>query len=595
VTESVSHHLGLVAGRPIPIRKLLTIFRADDVRQLNTAMKSAVTIGRSFDLELRVAEGAEGWIRCIGKAEQVDGRTIRLHGTVQNVTERKLAERTLRETRDFFLAGLDAMPSLVMHVSAERRVSYCNRSPLRMMLACGEPSGESLQQVLGPDLYAELEPNVSAALANEARSDLRVLRRERESRDVQLNFIPERRLGQGRNGCFIVLTDVTELKQLEERLRHAEKMQVVGQLTGGVAHDFNNLLGVIIGNLQLMERDVGKNPALSKKLTTAMRAALRGGDLTRRLLTFARRQIFDPTVVDLKHQLGNFAELMQRTLGESVETHLVLPADLWHVRVDSVQLESAILNLAINARDAMPQGGKLTVVARNLRVDGDAELDLAPGDYAVIQVIDTGSGIAPELLPRVFDPFFTTKESGKGSGLGLSIVQGFARQAGGTAAISSELGRGTTVSIFLPACIDQQSTHEDTIVLKQMPGGDETILLVEDDSDLCATASQALQRLGYQVLACANGEEALRVLERNRGIDLLFTDIMMPGGVLGTLLAQRARQINPRIRVLFTTGYIDDAAADAVSAVEEVLPKPYRNEDLALKVRNLLDQEAHVG
>jgi CheY-like chemotaxis protein len=376
-------------------------------------------------------------------------------------------------------------------------------------------------------------------------------------------------------------------------------MEAIGQLTGGIAHDFNNLLGVVLGNLQLLERSLAESPSLARKVHTAMRAAVRGADLTRRLLTFARRQIFDPTVVDLNRQLAAFKDLLQRTLGESIEVCVEPSPDIWHVRIDIGQFESAILNLAINARDAMPEGGRLTVRSENVVLDAAfcrEHPEVEPGEYVVTSVSDTGTGIDPEILERVFEPFFTTKESGKGSGLGLAMVHGFAEQAGGIATIESEKGGGTTVRIFLPRCRAEQVDREDTIITKVAPGGNETILVVEDDADLRETVVTALSQLGYRALAAANAEAAMRILMGPEHIDLLFTDVMMPGGMLGPTLAKRARELRPDIEVLFTTGYVDTTALSGTGlSSTDIIHKPYRNEELAMRIRYVLDQEARVA
>jgi CheY-like chemotaxis protein len=289
-----------------------------------------------------------------------------------------------------------------------------------------------------------------------------------------------------------------------------------------------------------------------------------------------------------------FAELIQRTLGDTVEMRLNIGADLWHTKVDLGQLENAILNLVINSRDAMPNGGRLTVSARNFRPDATffrTHADLEQGDYVDISVSDTGTGIPPQVVSRVFEPFFTTKETGKGSGLGLSMVHGFAKQSGGTVLVHSELGKGTRISMILPRCIEAHSGHEDTLVQKGMPGGSEVILVVEDDTDLRATTVLALQQLGYRVLEASNGDSALRVLNEPAHIDMLFTDVIMPGVILGPELALRARTLRPGIKVLLTTGYMGDPVlAKAGQLVQEaMIAKPYRNEELALKIRNLLD------
>jgi nitrogen-specific signal transduction histidine kinase/CheY-like chemotaxis protein len=404
-------------------------------------------------------------------------------------------------------------------------------------------------------------------------------------------------------GFFSITYDLTELKRLEGRLLQAQKMEAIGQLTGGIAHDFNNLLGVVLGNLQLLERSVSENPSLARKVHTAMRAAVRGADLTRRLLTFARRQILDPTVVDLNRQLSSIAELLQRTLGDSVEVRMVQSHDLWHTRVDAGQFENAVLNLAINARDAMVDGGRLIVKTQNLRVDSlfcHDHPQVEPGDYVAVSVSDTGVGIEPEVLKRVFEPFFTTKDSGKGSGLGLAMVHGFAEQSGGLATIESNVGRGTTVQILLPRCLDEQSFREDTIATQAAPGGDETILVVEDDADLRETVVTSLTQLGYRALAAPNAEKALRILGGPERIDLLFTDVMMPGGTLGPALAKRARELRADIDVLFTTGYAEGNVLGGANGgpgipMTDVIYKPYRIEELAMRVRHVLDREVRVA
>jgi CheY-like chemotaxis protein len=383
-------------------------------------------------------------------------------------------------------------------------------------------------------------------------------------------------------------------------LAQAQKMEAVGQLTGGIAHDFNNLLGVVVGNLQLLERSLGEQPNQARKVATAMRAAMRGADLTRRLLAFARRQILEPVVVDLNQHLKGWDDLLHRTLGDSIDVRVQRSADLWPTRVDPGQIESAILNLAINARDAMPQGGKLTIETTNRSLDAAfcaEHPDLHAGDYVCISVSDTGVGIAPETLGHVFEPFFTTKEPGKGSGLGLSMVHGFAKQSGGAATIDSTVGIGTTVRIFLPRSVDAPVQNDETGMQKILPGGGETILLVEDDLDLRETSAAALAQLGYRVLQASDAQQALKVLAERSDVALLFTDIMIPGGMLGPALAHRARELRPNLNVLFTTGYAHGSVlANGVGvSYAEVLHKPFRAEELATRIRHLLDREVRVA
>lgn len=277
---------------------------------------------------------------------------------------------------------------------------------------------------------------------------------------------------------------------------------------------------------------------------------------------------------------------------------MVQSPDLWLTRIDAGQFENAILNLAINARDAMPQGGRLTVRTQNVVLDSAfcrEHPQVEPGEYVSIAVSDTGTGIDEETLKRVFEPFFTTKESGKGSGLGLAMVNGFAEQSGGVATIESQRGRGTTVRLLLPRSREARTEREDTIATKAVPGGNETILVVEDDADLRETVVTALSQLGYRALPAANAEFALKLLTGAERIDLLFTDVMMPGGTLGPTLAKRARELRPDIEVLFTTGYVDTGVLGNTLAGMDVIHKPYRNEELAIRIRHVLDQEIRVA
>jgi PAS domain S-box-containing protein len=596
----------LPVGHPITQDAYRKFIHPDDLPQLLAAGAEAAQSGRSADLQMRMtsAKGRHLWVRLIVKAERRNGKVVRLHGTFQDVTDRVHSEHKVRETRDFYELTLDAMPTPVMFIDAELKITYANK-------AVEEWVGRTRPQLLGKhvgdalpvEIATATKEHSAAALRGEALSVTQSGVRNGRARDWQNHFVPEVGPNGRVRGFFSIVYDLSELKRLEARLLQAQKMEAIGQLTGGIAHDFNNLLGIVLGNLQLLERSVAETPALARKVHTAMRAAVRGADLTRRLLALARRQIFDPTVVDLNKQLAGLGDLMQRTLGDSIDVRMVQSSNLWHTRVDAGQLENAILNLAINARDAMPQGGRLTVQTENAEVDADFSRDhpqIEPGQYVAVRVNDTGTGIEPEVLKRVFEPFFTTKESGKGSGLGLAMVHGFAEQSGGLATIESQLGRGTTVQILLPRCDEQTTQREDTIVTKVAPGGNETILVVEDDADLRDTVVMALSQLGYHALAAANAATAIRILSGPQPVDLLFTDVMMPGGTLGPALAKRARELRPDIDVLFTTGYAETSALAGHAGVggvgtADVIHKPYRNEDLAMRIRYVLDREARVA
>ena len=377
----------------------------------------------------------------------------------------------------------------------------------------------------------------------------------------------------------------------EERLLHAQRLEALGQLTSGVAHDFNNLLMVISGNLQMLGDVAADRPAALALSRQAINAAERGAMLTRKLLAFARKQPLNADTVDLNHLVTEFRDLVQRTFGEQVSLQLKLEPALPIVVADAAQLETALLNLALNARDAMPQGGVL--VLETAEADFDAahpprDPDLEPGRYACLRVADSGAGMTPEVLARAIEPFFTTKGAGKGSGLGLSMVYGFARQSGGTLTLSSEPGRGTAATVYLPIPADLPSPKVARHDASAAPGR-ETLLVVEDQADVLGIAAGFLEQLGYSVLKACDSETALRLLGEHAEIELMFTDISLPG-MDGIALAKAARAARPALPVLFSTACLSDAATSRLSPGEiaGLLEKPYLREELASRVRKLL-------
>lgn len=382
----------------------------------------------------------------------------------------------------------------------------------------------------------------------------------------------------------------------EEALVQAQKIEAVGQLTGGVAHDFNNLLTVIIGGLDTVRRYADGDPARVRRAADmALHGAQRAAGLTARLLAFARRQPLSPTALAINTSVRDLTELLHRTLGETIELECVLGQRVWTIEADRNQLESAIVNLAVNARDAMPDGGKLTIETANAELDQSyAEMDaeVIPGQYVLISVSDTGSGMQKETLSRVFEPFFTTKEVGKGTGLGLSMVYGFVKQSGGHVTIYSEVGEGTTVKLYFPRFFGEFPRVEPEAA-KVLPKAesDETILVVEDNEEVRAFSSLTLTELGYQIIEATNASEALEVLNGSGRIDLLFTDVVLPGEN-GRVLSDLAAQIRPGIRVLFTTGYSRNAIVHhgRLDAGVQLITKPFTVEQLAVRVRDILDK-----
>jgi signal transduction histidine kinase len=392
------------------------------------------------------------------------------------------------------------------------------------------------------------------------------------------------------NAILSVNTDLTKRLEAEELALRSQRLEAIGQLTGGIAHDFNNLLTVILGNSEVLVEQLSADERLSSLASMIRMAAERGGDLTNHLLAFARRQALDPKALDVDELTRKMDGLLRRTLGEHIELEFASPDDLWKALADEAQLESAILNVCINARDAMPGGGRLVIETANVQLDqatveGSQE-DVRPGNYVMIAISDTGSGMSEEVLSRAFEPFFTTKEIGKGSGLGLSMVYGFAKQSGGSVRIASEIGRGTTVRLYLSR-VDQPSESLPELPPKSidMLTGTESILLVEDEDIVRRYAHQLLTSLGYKVSPVANGPEALAALRTTADYDLLFTDIVMPGGLDGWRLADEARRIRPHLKVLFTSGYTDKAAHPGLRRGTLLLNKPYKPHELATKIR----------
>ncbi len=399
-----------------------------------------------------------------------------------------------------------------------------------------------------------------------------------------------------------VQEEIAERLKAEEALRQALKLEAIGQLTGGVAHDFNNLLTIILGGLDMIERQLATMPdtpetaRLRRARGISGDGAQRAATLTKRLLAFSRRQPLEPKVIQPNKLVAEMSELLRRTLGETIELETVLAGSLWRTVVDPSQLENAVLNLAVNARDAMPDGGKLTIETHNSSLDeayvAQVVEDLPAGQYVLIAVTDSGTGMDAQTLEKVFEPFFTTKEAGKGTGLGLSQVYGFVRQSGGHIRIYSEPGEGTTIKIYLPRAHDQEAEVSRTAApATSLRGSGETILVVEDYDDLREYSSTALGELGYRVLAAANGPDALQLLAAHPEIRLLFTDVVMPGGMNGRQLADEAQRWHPKLKVLFTTGYTRNAIVHhgRLDAGVELIGKPFTYDQLAAKVRQLLD------
>ncbi|HJT11516.1 MAG TPA: PAS domain S-box protein [Dongiaceae bacterium] len=528
------------------------------------------------------------------------GKVVAIGGFDIDTTKQKRAELALasseaqrQATEQRFRRIFDLVQEGIW-IHVDGMIQFANPAAARLFGA------KSPEQLIGMPIFEFIHPDdreraiertksLKATLQPLPLTEMRLVGLDGRTRIGELQAAPF-----VQNGVLHVISsgrDVTAQRDAESRLHQAQKMDAVGQLTGGVAHDFNNLLTVIIGALDL---DPQRLPAeMRPAIEQALRAAERGAALTHRLLAFSRQQMLVTRSVDFNRLVGDMDELLRRTLGEHVEIELRLASDLWPALADSGQVENSLLNLAINARDAMPEGGKLTIETGNVHLDDDYasnNAEVAPGDYVMMAVTDTGTGMPEDVLAHVFEPFFTTKEVGKGTGLGLSMIYGFAKQSGGHAKIYSEVGHGTTVRLYLPR-LTTESKPEAAAVAPPRKGGGETILVVEDNPDVRRLVVRQLRDLGYEVIEAANGPQALQILDGGASIDLLFTDVVMPGGMTGRQLAEAAKTRRPDLKTLFTSGYTEDSILrlGKLDPGVRLLSKPYRKYELATRVREALD------
>ena len=522
----------------------------------------------------------------------VAGR-IRQVSHVQRRVDQRTAE--LRKTNTQLAALIDASPYAIVCIDAERRVIFWNASAEKLFgYSAAEVIGRPYLLVL-PEEQEEFSDRLRRLGSGEVLRNLAFHRLHRDGTTIDTSTSASAFCdAEGRlMGAMFAIEDSRERNEVQNQLRQAQKMEAIGQLTGGLAHDFNNLLGVILGNLDLLAERFETRCEEKDLTNAAIQAGLRGAELIRQLLAYSRRQPLAPKLTHLAPVLEATARLLRRSLGENISLELHIAEGIWPVRIDVSQLESALLNLAVNARDAMPKGGRLTVEATNVRVDKRAfelNLEATPGDYVLLAVSDTGAGMSPEVLAHVFEPFYTTKGN-HGSGLGLSMVHGFIKQSGGYSKIYSELGHGTTIRLSLPRAMDGKVDEPGSLQSDAPVGGQELILVVEDNTGIRDLAVRHLQSLGYRTISAPDGASALEIIRSGAPIDLLFTDVVMPGSLDGRALALAARQLLPRLRILFTSGFTA-AAASAATADKfgsNLLNKPYRKSDLARRVRAMLD------
>ena len=478
----------------------------------------------------------------------------------------------------------------VITVDRDFRISFFNQQAWAQIAERRNLTGMDLEEAFLDAAGTEIISRFREAMSNQLPVSFEALH-PRRGVWYALNAFPSS------EGLAIFFRDITEHKHAvearrltEEQLHQSQKMESVGQLTGGVAHDFNNLLTVVSGNLELIE-DATDNGRVRQFAAAARRAADRGATLTAQLLAFSRRQRLNPKLVRANELISEFQGLIQQAVGGGCELQLRTDEQLWLCHVDPLLLETAVLNLALNGRDAMPDGGVLEIEMQNVVLDEGAVAGCVPGSYVRLSVADNGCGMPPEVRDRVFEPFFTTKEVGKGTGLGLSMVYGFVRQSDGHVTIESTTGVGTTVALYLPRATQRPDAKVEAIQTEAVPGGSERILVVEDNQDLLETTSEMLITFGYRVLCARNGAEAIEMFGSGEEFDLLFSDVVMPNGINGVELAREARQRNKDIKVLLTSGYEGDVM-ERHRAVGEfpIIDKPFRLGDLARRLRSILHE-----
>ena len=622
-----------IAAKGSSVKDFFNGIHPDDLPRVREAIDHALKTGERFAEEYRLtqADGSLRWVSAQGRCTLApDGTPLRFPGISIDISDRVEAESALRASEERFQAIVDSIDQMIWSTRPDGYHDYYNQRWYDFTgVPEGSTDGEEWNGMFHPDdqdrawavwercLQTGEPYHIEYRLRHRSGQYRWVLGRAQAVRDDQgaitrwfgtctdIQEIVDARevLARSREDLEKAVEERTAaLMQAEEELRQAQKMEAVGQLTGGIAHDFNNMLAVILGGLNLLERRLKRGDTdVDRYIEAARDSANKAAALTHRLLAFSRRQPLSPEVIDPNRMVAGMSEILTRAIGERIVVETVLAAGLWKTHADAVQLEQAVLNLAVNARDAMAEGGQMTIETANAHLDEAYAQENAtkPGQYVLIALTDTGSGMSEEILAKAFDPFFTTKAVGKGTGLGLSQVFGFVRQSGGHVKIYSEVDRGTTIKIYLPRYYGEEPANRPSTVTETAPRGasEDVVLVVEDDERVRAFSVEALSELGYTVLQAPNGAAGLKIIEERDDIDLLFTDVVMPG-MTGGELATLALQRRPGLKVLFTTGFTRNAIVHngVLDPGTHLIQKPFSIEQLAMKVRDVLDPiEAAAG
>ncbi|WP_339446837.1 PAS domain-containing hybrid sensor histidine kinase/response regulator [Pseudomonas sp. EA_5y_Pfl2_R50] len=636
------HGVDPARASQLPISDYLQGVHPEDRAMIARSIKHCITHGTEYAEEYRLlqANGELRWVFARGRCyKDHHGRPVRFLGAALDLTERKHTEQALRQSQTELQLIINAMPILISYVDREERFRLNNAAYLDWYgLTPQELYGRTIRDVVGEEAYFLRAPYIAEALAGRPCSfSLYTQHRDGSTRHALMNYLPRYGADGAVNGFYIFVIDETERKKTEEALRnlnetleervsarteqlaqanqrlqnemfereraedalrHAQKMEAVGQLTGGIAHDFNNMLTGIIGSLDLMQRYIAEGRAneIGRFTEAAVSSANRAAALTHRLLAFSRRQSLDRKTLDVNELIHSLEDLIRRTKGDPIELKLQLAENLWPVSTDVSQLENALLNLVINARDAMPNGGELLIETANVYLDGNDIITLEPvkaGDYLMLAVSDNGTGMTASVRSKAFDPFFTTKPIGQGTGLGLSMIYGFAQQSGGHVSLDSLPDQGTCVRLYLPRLhlqVTQQPPLEPISEPSTAASG-ETVVVVEDDPAVRMLVVNLLNELGYRAFEALDAPAALTLLDSELRVDLLVTDVGLPG-MNGRQLAEIARQQRPALKVLFMTGYAQ-IAAERQGFLEEgmdMVAKPFALDLLANKIRTMINQ-----
>ncbi|PAW48972.1 hybrid sensor histidine kinase/response regulator [Pseudomonas moraviensis] len=636
------HGIDPALASQLPISDYLQGVHPEDRALIARSIKHCITHGTEYAEEYRLlkADGELRWVFARGRCyKDHHGRPVRFLGAALDLTERKHTEQALRQSQTELQLIINAMPILISYVDHEERFRLNNAAYLDWYgLTPQELYGRTIREVIGEEAYFLRAPYIAEALAGRPCSfSLYTPHRDGSSRHALMNYLPRHGADGSVNGFYIFVIDESERKKTEEALRnlnetleervsarteqlaqanqrlqnemfereraedalrHAQKMEAVGQLTGGIAHDFNNMLTGIIGSLDLMQRYIadGRAEEIGRFTEAAVSSANRAAALTHRLLAFSRRQSLDRKTLNVNELIHSLEDLIRRTKGDPIELTLRLADDVWPISTDVSQLENALLNLVINARDAMPDGGELLIETANVYLDGNDITTLEPvkaGDYLMLAVSDNGTGMTPSVRAKAFDPFFTTKPIGQGTGLGLSMIYGFAQQSGGHVSLDSLPNQGTCVRLYLPRLnlLEPERPVVETLSAAPTATCGETVVVVEDDPAVRMLVLDLLKELGYLAHEAADASAALPLLESELRVDLLVTDVGLPG-MNGRQLAEIARQHRPGLKVLFMTGYAQKAA-ERQGFLEDgmdMVAKPFSIEVLANKIREMINQ-----